>query len=157
MSSRSGSWSSTCVLLAAQQDRLQRLADLVEVVIADDLADLVAHLVLVEQAEGRPEAEAIDELDDGDQFLQPVLQRRAGEDDGVGRGDLLDAAGDARVPVLDALGLVEDDQVGRPGVDQVEVGVDGVVVDDLEEAAGSANCGSRVRLQAADDLSRCGR
>ena len=99
------------VLLPAQQDRLQRLADLVEVLVADHLAVVVADLVLVQQAEGRPEAEAIDELNDGDQLFQPIFQRRAGQDDGIGRGDVLDAAGGARVPVLDALGLVEDDQI----------------------------------------------
>ena len=102
------------VLVPPHQDRLQRLADLVEILVADDLAVVVAHLMIVQQAEGRTQPEAIDELHDGDQFLEPVFQRRAGEHDGVGRGDLLDAAGGAGVPVLDALGLVENDQVRRP-------------------------------------------
>ncbi len=57
---------------------------MIEVLIADDLAELVELLVLVQQAEGGAEAEAVDELDDGDEFLEPVFQRRAGEDDGVG-------------------------------------------------------------------------
>ena len=64
--------------------------------------------MIVQQAERRPEAIEIDELHDRDQFFEPILERRAGEHDGVGRVDLLDAAGDARAPVLDALRLVED-------------------------------------------------
>ena len=107
--------------------------------------------MLVQQAEGRSKTEAIDELHDGDQFFQPVLQRRAGQHDGVGRGDLLDAAGGARVPVLDALGLVEDDQVGRPRVDQVEIAMNGVVIGDLEEGVGG-EVDLAAGAQAADDL-----
>ena len=121
-------------LVAANQDRLQRLAQSVEVLVADDLADLVADLMFVQQAKRRAEAEAIDKLHDRDQLFEAILERRPGKDDGVWRGDALDAAGGAGGPVLDALRFIEDDEVGPPRPDQVEVAVDGVVVGDLEES-----------------------
>ena len=61
-------------------------------------------------------------------------ERGAGEHESVGRGDLLHAAGGSRVPVLDALRLVEDHEIRRPCRDQVEVPVHRVVVGDLVEA-----------------------
>ena len=63
-----------------------------------------------------------------------------GEHHRVGRGDALDARAPSGVPVLDALRLVEDDQVRRPGIDQVESRVHHVVVDDLAEASSAAYC-----------------
>ncbi len=44
------------VLLPAQQDRRERLAEPVEVAVADHLADVVADLVVVQQAKRRAEA-----------------------------------------------------------------------------------------------------
>src|SRR5438034_9865218 len=75
----------------------------------------------------------IHKLDDGDQFLQAILQRRAREHDGIGRDDFFDGASGTRIPVLDPLSLVQYDQVGRPAPDQVQVAMDGVVIGDLEE------------------------
>ncbi len=125
------------ILVPADEDRFERLADAIKVLIADHLAHFVVNLMFVQQLEGRAEPITVHELHDGDQLFQPVFQRGAGEDDGVGRGDALDATGDARVPVLDALGLVEDDQVGIPGLDQIEVAMDRVVVGDFEEGVGA--------------------
>jgi hypothetical protein len=75
----------------------------------------------------------IHELHDRNEFFQPILERRSGQDDGIRRYDLLDAAGRTGVPVLDALGLVEDDKVRRPVLDQVEIAMNRVVVGDLVE------------------------
>ena len=52
------------------------------------------------ESEGRAQAVAVHELNDGDQFLEPVFERRAGEDDGVRRGDLFDVAGKDRKSVV---------------------------------------------------------
>ena len=70
------------------------------------------------------------------EFLQPVFQRRAGQHDGVFGGQALDAARGAGFPVLDALGFVQHDQIGRPAADRLGVAVDHVVVGDLEEGLG---------------------
>src|SRR5207249_9810482 len=115
----------------------QRSSDAIQVAIADDSAAVgFAYLMVMKQPERRSEAVLVDELDDRDQLLEPVLEGRAGEDERVGRDDLLHAARRARGPVLDALRLVEDQQVRRPGSDQVEVAMDRVVADDLVEACG---------------------
>jgi hypothetical protein len=50
-------------LAAAQQDRRQRLADPVEVAVAGDPPGFVAQLVVVQEAPGRTETVAVDELD----------------------------------------------------------------------------------------------
>src|SRR5262249_5988405 len=116
--------------------RRQCATDPVEIAVADHPASVVDELVVVEEAVRRPEPVAVDELDERDQLLESVLQRGTAEDDRVGRPDLLDAPRSARRPVLDALGLVEDYDVGRPALNHLEVAVDGVVVGDLVESVG---------------------
>ena len=71
------------LLRPADQDRREGPPDLVEVPVADDPAVLVHVLMLGEEPEHRSQAEAVDELHDRMQFLQAVLQGRAGQDDGV--------------------------------------------------------------------------
>ena len=51
-------------LPAADQHRRQRLADAVEVSIADDLAVVVVHLMIRQESEGRPEPMLVDKRDD---------------------------------------------------------------------------------------------
>src|SRR5215218_6202356 len=53
------------------------------------------------------------------------------------------AVRNSRRPVLDPLRLVEDDQVGRPAGDEIQVGVDRVVVRDLEELVCLVGLGAR--------------
>ncbi len=81
----------------------------------------VEDAVIVQELERRAEPAVVHELHDAVQFLQLVLQRRAGQHDGVTAAQLLDGPRRLRFPVLDALGLVEHDQVGLPGVQLVEV------------------------------------
>jgi hypothetical protein len=137
-------------LASPQHDRGQCLANLLQLAVADDAAAFVALLVFVEQAPGRAEAMLVDELDDRDQLLEAVFQRRAGEHQGVGAVDALQRARGDGVPVLDALRLVDDHQVRRPGLDQVEVAAQGFVVGDLAEVVLRV---ARLadRAQAADD------
>ena len=106
-----------------------------------------------EKAERGAQPMLIHELDDREQLFQPILQRCAGENDRVGRCDPLDRTGDARGPVLDALGLIENDQIGRPTGDQIQIGVHGVVVGDLVKALGS-EADLTVGAEAADDRGR---
>jgi hypothetical protein len=73
---------------------------------------VVAQLVLVQQPPGGPEPVAIDELDDGDQLLETILQRGAGQHKRIGAVDALERARSYRVPVLDALSFVHDHEVG---------------------------------------------
>ena len=137
--------------LAAQKDRFERLADLVQLRVADDFAVIVANLVGFEQAKGRAQAKAIDELHDGDEFFEPIFQRRPRQDDGVRRVDLFDAAGHARGPVLDALRLVEDHQVWPPVCNQLQIGVNAIVIHDLDVCR-QQKLARTLRPQAADYL-----
>ena len=121
------------VLRAADQDGLERLGNRRKVAVADHPPALVDVLVPVEEAEQRPEVKPIDELDDRVQLFEPVLQRRAGQHDGVLRFELLDGLGRAGLPVLDPLGLVEDDDVGLPAADGIEVAANHVVVREFVE------------------------
>ena len=129
-----GQFSQHLALDSTNQQRCERLADAIEMAIADHLVVLIANLVLGEELKRRSQAMLVDELDNRHQLLQAVLERRARQDDGVGRGNALDAAGRPCVPVLDSLRFVEDDQIRRPPPNQVEVKVHGVVVGDGEEA-----------------------
>ena len=104
--------------------------------IADHAAVLVDVLMFGQETEHRPEPETVDKLDDRMQLLEPVLQRRAGQHEGVFRFELFDGLGRPGLPVLDPLGLVEDDQVGLPTADGLDVAVDDVVVGHLVERIG---------------------
>ena len=118
---------------APDHHRRQGFADALQVAVTGHPAELVLDLVVVQQFPGRPEAMLVDELDDGNQLFQLVFQRRPGQHHGVGAVDALQGAGGDGVPVLDPLRFVDDDQVGRPGGDQVEVGLEFFVIGDLAE------------------------
>ena len=96
------------LLRAPHQNGGQALLDPVEVAVPHDPARIVRLLVFVEKAEQGPQVEAVDELDDGMELLEAVLERRAGQDHRVFRVDLLDGFGAARLPIFDPLRLVED-------------------------------------------------
>ena len=139
-----------------QQDRRQLLADLVEIAIAQQFAVLVEHAMIVQELEGGAEPAVIDELHDAVQLFELVLQRRAGQHDGIAAAQPLDGPRRLRLPVLDALGLVEHDQVRLPGVQLVEVADGDFVVDEAIKRR-LAILGAALRRRAVDDLHGRGR
>ena len=129
----------------ADHDRRQCLADPFQPGIASDPPGLVLDLMLVQQLPGRPEPILIDELNDGDQLLQLVLQRRPGQHDRVGTVDAFQGARRDGVPVLHPLRLIDDDEFGRPGGDQVQIGLELLVVRDLAEIVQGDNPSAAAR------------
>src|SRR6266403_751948 len=117
----------------ADHDRLQRPADLLKARIAGDAPAFVLDLMLVKQLPGRPQAVLIDELNDGDQFFQPVLQGSPGEHNCVGAIDAFQGARRDGIPVLHALRFIDDHDLGRPSGDQLEIRHELLVICDLAE------------------------
>ena len=109
------------------------MADLLQPGIASDAPGFVLDLMLVQQLPRRPQPVLIDKLDDGDQFFQLVFQGRPGKHYRVGAIDAFQGACRDGVPVFHPLRFVDDDQFGRPGGDQVEIGLEFLVVRDLAE------------------------
>src|ERR1022692_1967480 len=64
---------------APKQDRGQLVANPVQSAVSEQMAFVVFHAVFVQEAEGRPQSAAIDKLDNGEEFLQLVFERRARE------------------------------------------------------------------------------
>ena len=120
-------------LASAQHNGGQRLADAVQCAVANHAAGFVARLVLVKQAPGGAKPVLVHKLHDGNQLFEPVFQRRAGQHYAIGADDALQGARGDGVPVLDALRLVGNYQVGRPVGDQVSVARQRLVVGDLAE------------------------
>lgn len=117
----------------ADHDRRQRLADLLQPGIAGYTPGTVLDLMLVQQLPGRPQPVLIDKLDNRHQFLQLVFQRRPRKHDCIGAIDAFQCARGNRVPVLDPLRFIDDDQFGSPRGDQVEIGLELLVICDLAE------------------------
>ncbi len=112
------------------------VAEGVEVAHAGDLAAAVG----VDRVQGAEpplglQGHVVDPLDDRGQLLDPVLHRRAGQDQAIGRGQPLDRERRLGRPVLDPLRLVEHDQVGRPAADRLQVADQLLIVDDEEPGA----------------------
>ena len=126
----------------ADQDRLKGPSDLVQVPVADHLAELVGVLMLRQESEHRPQAKAIHELHDRVEFLQPVLQGCPGQDDGILGMEPFDRLGPPGLPVLDPLGLIENDNLGTPLANRLQVPMHHLVVDDLVERLGGVQIGS---------------
>ena len=101
--------------------------------VAGDAPAFILDLVLVQQLPGRTEPVLIDELDDRDELFELVFERRAGQHDGIGTVDALQGSRRDGVPVLHPLRFVDDHEIGRPCGDQVEVGLQLLVVRDLAE------------------------
>ena len=137
----------------ADHDRRQRLADLIQPGIAGDAPGFVLDLMLMQQLPGWPQPMLIDELDDGDQFLELVFQGRAGQYDRIGAIDTFQGACRNRVPVLHPLRFIDDDQFGRPCGDLVEIGLELLVVCDLAEVVQGVIL-RPLRPTAADDACR---
>ena len=114
------------------------------------------HLVFVQQLPRWPQAVLVHKLHDGDQFLQAVLQRCAGQHQRVGAADALEFARSDRVPVFDALRFICDDEIGCPVGDQVCVARQRFVVDDLAKSL-LAILRLALSPQPLDDLRGAGR
>ena len=121
------------LFLPPNEYRRKGFADAVKLAVAYYPAGLVEHLVLMQKAKRRPESMRVDELDNGNQFFEAVFKRRAGEYDRIGRADLFNAARGPRVPILDALRLVQNHQIGRPRLNEIKITMHRIVVHNLEE------------------------
>ena len=122
------------LFLPPNEYRRKRFSNAVKIAVAHYPAGLVEHLVLMQKAKRRPESMRVDELHDGNQFFEAVFKRRAGEYDRIGRADLFNATRGPRVPILDALRLVQNHQIGRPRLNEIKITMHRIVVHDLEEA-----------------------
>ncbi len=140
-------------LAPAQHHRRQGLLDLIQRAVADDAAGVVAQLVFIQHPPGGAQPVLVDELHDGDQLFETVLQRRARQHQRIRAGDALERTRRHRVPVLDALRLVGDDEFRRPGVDEVGVARQHFVVDDAAEGVFGV-LHLALWAQAMDDLRR---
>jgi len=109
------------------------LADLLQPGIAGDAPGFVLDLMLVQQLPGGPQPVLIDKLNDGNQFFQLVFQGRPGQHDRIGAIDALQGTCRDGVPVFHPLCFIDNDQFGRPGGDQIEIGLEFLVVRDLAE------------------------
>ncbi len=121
---------------ATDQAALEPLAERVEMAHADDLATAVG----VDGVEGtqaplRLQSPVVDPLDDRCQFLDAVLHRRAGEHQAIGGRQALDRQGGLGRPVLDALRLVEHDEVRGPEANRLQVAEDLLIIDDEDTGA----------------------
>jgi hypothetical protein len=111
----------------------QPLAQIVQILVPQDLAALVDDAVAVEEVKGRGQTPIVDELRHGVQLIQAVLQRRAGQHQREGRLQALDDVAGLGLPVLDALALVQDDQVPLDSFDGQDVAEHLFVIADREE------------------------
>ena len=138
------------VLLApAEHHRRDPSPKLVQVPEAGGLALVVQLVELPVEAEQRSEEIGVEELDDRVDLVDAVLERRAGEHEGVPALELLHRIRGLGLPVLDALGLVEDHDVGPERVEKlVAVRHDLLVVAEREE--GMAPVGGEPRGVAAE-------
>src|SRR6185369_235836 len=98
-------------LAAAEEDRAEPAVELGQVLVARRPAAVVKQVEVAVEAEERAEDRRIEELDDRVDLVDAVLDRRAGQDEGVGAREALDGLGGLALPVLDPLCLVEDDDV----------------------------------------------
>ena len=113
---------------------------------------LVQFVVVAVEPEQRSEDRRVEELEDRIHLVDAVLERRAGQHECVRAPQHLDRARGLGVPVLDALRLVEHDDVGTELLfDRPKVHSDLFVVAEREEGRTSVHLAPRIR-PAEDDL-----
>lgn len=124
------------VLAPPQQHRPQAPVQLAQVLVSHRPAALVQLVEVAVEAEEGAEDPGIQELDDGVEIVDAVLQRRAGQDEGVPALQALDRLRRLGAPVLDPLRLVQDDRVRRQqALEVLAVGHHLLVVGQVEEGA----------------------
>ena len=125
----------------------------VQAAITEQVALLVLHAVLVQEAEGGTQPAPVDELHHGKELFQLVLEGRAGKDEGVAALQLFDRARGGGGPVADALRFVEDDQVRPQLVHVPHIFEDQFIAGEVEERGRSVERPAPGQ-QPVDDLRR---
>ena len=105
---------------ASQHERAHAFVQFAQVAIGIRAAFVIKVVELAVEPEERAEDFGVEEIDERIQFVDAVLQRRAGEHEGEGAAQQFDRARGARRPVLDALCFVEHHDVGREAFVDVE-------------------------------------
>ena len=117
----------------AQQNRFQLSPQFVQVLVAHQFAFFIHHLVAVKKPKGRPQPPVVDKFHHRKQFLDPVFQRGAGQDQRKGGLQSLDHPAGFGLPVLDALPFVKNDQVPLDPLDGQQITQDLLVVADCKK------------------------
>ena len=121
----------------AEHGGLDALVQLVEIVVTGGAATLIQLVVFTIETEERPEQGWIQEIHQGVQFVNPVFDRRAGEDKCVTAAQTLNRLGGFGAPVLDSLRFIQHDDVWLQALVHVEgVGEHLLVVHNGEERQG---------------------
>ena len=114
--------------------------------------ELVVEAVEAEEASEEP---GVHELGDGVEFVDPILERGAGQNECKAGREPLERASRLRLPVLDALRLVENDKIWTEDfVDLLPVSENLLVVRDDEEGAGFAVTRKPFAAVAGEKLGR---
>src|SRR5439155_781851 len=140
-------------LLAADEDGRQRSSDAIQVAIAYDSAAVgFAYLMVMEQPERRPEAVLVDELDDRDQLLEPVLEGRGAHDEHPLEPDVTgeDLRGGDGLQGLPEPHLVRDEAPPGPGGEERPLTL--VVVEAGADEPGEGGAPDASRKGATEDL-----
>ena len=106
------------------------------------------------QAPFRLQRQVVHPLHDRRELVEPVLHRRARQDEPVRGIQSLHGARGLGRPVLDPLGLVEHDDVRGPVANHVEVANELLVVAQEESPAARVECGAALGGTAVDDRRR---
>jgi hypothetical protein len=121
-------------LASAQHHRRDAPAQLRQVLVVGRASPLVEPIELAIEAKQRPHQLGVEVLNDRIELLDAVLDRRAGQNERIGRPQRLDPPCRLGVPILDALCFVEDDNIrGENAVDVLRVDKDLLVVHDGEK------------------------
>ena len=105
----------------------------IQAAIAEEVSLFVLHAVFLEEPEGGTQAAPVDELHHREELFQFVFERGPGEHESVAALQLLDGAGRGRDPIADALGLVENNQVGLQFVNVTHVFENEFIAGEVEE------------------------
>ena len=135
-------------LAAAQHVRRDPLVELIEVAVPAGASPFVQFVKLAVETKQRPEHGGIQEIHQRMQLVNPVLNRRAGENEGVTAAETFDGLRGLRAPVLDALGFVEHHDLWvEPRIDFERVGQHLLVVDDGKEGRSGRRSGGNEALR----------
>ncbi len=133
----------------------QPVADRVEIPGTDDLAAAIGpRRVQRSEPPLGLERHVVDPFDNRRQLVDPVLHRRAGQDQTIAGRQPLDRERRLGRPVLDPLRLVEHDQFRVPALDDLEVAEQLFIIDDQEPFLAFGVGGLAFLGRAVDDLDR---